>query len=302
MAHEQNSLPQTASSKPSTPPTEEEKLRALEAEIEALRREWGVRGVSVAIVRHNKVLLARGFGERNEKGEGVTADTLFAIGSVSKAFTALLIGQLVEQGKLSWTTPVTTLHSTSFKDSVAASQANLNDILTHQTGLPMYESLGEFWNTTDETLARLQFLEPTQPFRGTWQYTNYMYALAGEIARKTMGKASYAEALKASILDPLNMSSTAADFEKIPNAPDHARSIDREGNVMGYEEEYFLSPTVAAGGISTCANDVTRWLQTLLGRGSLSGTKLVNDATFEELTRPHKAIKFPRSAERGYTS
>ncbi|RKO84811.1 beta-lactamase/transpeptidase-like protein [Blyttiomyces helicus] len=279
------------------------------AAVSRARGANGACGMSVAVVRRDKVLLARGFGEKNEVGDAVTSDTLFAIGSASKAFAALLIGQLVEQGKLSWTTPVTTLHPTSFKDPIAVSQANLIDISRIKRGsrcTDRWASSGTpptrlcLWPSRPAWLIQLK-VNQTQPSRSTWQYTNYMYALAGEIAWKAMGKASYAEALKGGLLDPLEMSSTVANFEKIPNTPDHARSIDLDGNVMGYEEEYFLSPTVAAGGISTSANDATHWLQTLLSRRNRSGTQLVNDSTFEQLTRPHNAIKFPRSAVRGYT-
>ncbi|RKO88019.1 beta-lactamase/transpeptidase-like protein [Blyttiomyces helicus] len=282
--------------------TEQRRIRSLESEIEALRREWGVRGVSVAVVRRNEVLMARGFGERNEKGEPVTADTLFGIGSCTKAFTSLLVGQLVEQGKLSWTTPVTTLHPASFKDPIAASEATLIDILSHQTGLARHDALYGFWNTTDDWLSRVRHLEPFASFRSTYQYNNFMYLLAGDIVRNVTGKASWAEALRAGILAPLNMTNTIGTHQEMPGSPDHARSFDAKGNLMPYEMDGPLGPSSSEGAISTSANDVTQWLRALLGRGTLSGTQLVNDATFEQLTRPHKTIEGPRTKDLGYSS
>ncbi|RKO88325.1 beta-lactamase/transpeptidase-like protein [Blyttiomyces helicus] len=283
-------------------PTEQQRLRSLEAEIDTLRRKWGVHGVSVAIVRRDKVLLARGFGEKNEKGDQVTADTIFGIGSTTKAFTSLLIGQLVEQGKVSWTTPVTSLHLSSFKDPIAASQANLIDILSHQTGLPRHDAMFGFWNTTKDCLARLNYLEPTESFRSTWQYNNWMYELAGDIVRDVSGKASWADALKGGILDPLNMTSTIGSFWDTPYTPDHARSFDEEGNLMPYEADGGSLPPTSAGAMSSSANDAGQWLRALLGRGSLSGTQLVNETTFQQLTQPHKTMDSPRTKEYGYTS
>ncbi|RKO82744.1 beta-lactamase/transpeptidase-like protein [Blyttiomyces helicus] len=275
------------------------RLHALEGEIDKLRREWAVRGVSVAIVRRDEVLLARGFGERNERGEPVSADTIFGIASMTKAFTSLLVGQLVEQGKLSWTTPVTTLSPTTFLDPIAVSQATLIDILSHQTGLPRHDALFTFCNTAQDALTRIRGLEPTAPFRSKWQYNNWMYELAGDIVRNVTGSRDWAEALEAGILRPLNMTSTVGRIRELQLAPDHARSFDEEGNLLPLEEHL---PMEACGAMSTSANDVTKWLRALLGRGTLSGTRLVSDTTFEQLTRPHKTKDVPRSEGSGYES
>ncbi|RKO83620.1 beta-lactamase/transpeptidase-like protein, partial [Blyttiomyces helicus] len=258
-----------------------QRLRSLEAEIETFRREWGVHGVSVAIVRRDEVLLARGFGEKNEKGDKVTANTIFGIGFQTKAFTSLLVAQLVEQGKLSWSTPVTSLSPVSFKDPIASSRANLIAILSHQTGLPRHDAIFAFWNSNEDYLARVRCMEPTESFRSTWQYDNFMFVLAGEIVQNATGKATWSETLKAGILDPLDMTNTISSFL---NTPDHARSFDEEGNLMPYEAE------------------ASQWLRALLGRGTLSGTQLVNETTFQQLTQPYKTMDSPRSKEYGYTS
>ncbi|RKO85681.1 beta-lactamase/transpeptidase-like protein [Blyttiomyces helicus] len=213
------------------------------------------------------------------------ADTLFEIGSCTKAFTSLVVGQVVEQGKLSWSTPVTTLHPASFKDPIAASQATLIDILSHQTGLACHDALFEFSNTTDDWLSRVRHLEPFTSFHSAFQYNNFMYMLAGDIA----------EALKAGILALLNMPNTIGTQEEMPGSLDHARSFDAKGNLIPYEMDGPLGQTSSEGGISTSANDVIQWLRALLGRGTLSGTQLVNDTTFEKLTSPHKTIEKPRT-------
>ncbi|RKO87440.1 beta-lactamase/transpeptidase-like protein [Blyttiomyces helicus] len=212
-----------------------------------------------------------------------------------QAFTSLLVGQLVEQGKLSWTTPVTSLHPVSFEDPIASSQPNLIDILSHQTGLPRHDLLFLLWNTTEDYLARVRYLEPTDPFRSKWQYNNWMFELAGAIVRNVTGQATWAAALRDGILDPLNMTNTIASIFDLAYTRDHARAFDDEGNIMPYEAEGLLSAVTAAGAISTSANEGSQWLRALLGRGTLSGTTLVEDATFEQLTKPHKTTDKPHA-------
>src|SRR5258708_35253251 len=71
-------------------------------------KDWGVPGVAIAIVKDDRIVLAKGFGVRElNKPELVDEHTLFAIGSSSKAFTAALIAMLVDEGKIKWDDPAT---------------------------------------------------------------------------------------------------------------------------------------------------------------------------------------------------
>src|SRR4030088_430758 len=88
-------------------PKTEDKAAELERLIEEERYRFGVGGVAVAVVHNGRVLLSRGFGKRDVAGDlPVTDRTLFAIGSSTKAFTASLVGALVDDGLLEWDRPV----------------------------------------------------------------------------------------------------------------------------------------------------------------------------------------------------
>ena len=78
-------------------------LAGLEDEISAMLVEWGVPGLAAAVVQHDEVTFARGFGER-EVGSGDLIDehTIFAVGSTSKAFTAAAVAMLADEGKVAW--------------------------------------------------------------------------------------------------------------------------------------------------------------------------------------------------------
>ena len=79
------------------------RLAGIDVKLQALLSEWKVAGFAVAVVEKNKVVYAKGFGYRDlENKKPVTPNTLFAIGSCTKAFTSALLGQLRNEKKLSF--------------------------------------------------------------------------------------------------------------------------------------------------------------------------------------------------------
>src|SRR6267378_31649 len=103
-------LPVAAVAPPVAPP-----LAAIDADVERARREFEIPGVAMAVVKDGRVVLAKGYGVRRHGGPAlVDGDTLFAIASNTKAFTAAALGLLVEDGKLGWDDPVTR-HLPSFQ-------------------------------------------------------------------------------------------------------------------------------------------------------------------------------------------
>jgi len=103
--------------------------------------EWKVPGFAISIVKGGQVMYARGFGLR-DVGQGlkVTPQTLFAIGSCSKAFTATDIGILVDEGKIAWDKPVRTyLPTFKLDDETATEHMTPRDLLSHRSGLPRHD-------------------------------------------------------------------------------------------------------------------------------------------------------------------
>ena len=152
---------------------------------------WESPSVSVGVVKDGKTVFCGGFGLRDvEKNLPADGETLYQIGSCSKAFTAALVAILVDQGKLDWDAPVTTyVPEVRFYDDFTTEAVTLRDLLCHRTGLPRHEYS---WYGTDFDKAtlvhNLRYLEPNQPIRTKFQYNNQCFILAGYVVERVTGK------------------------------------------------------------------------------------------------------------------
>ena len=144
-------------------------------------------GVAVGVVERGHLSFARGFGYRDvEEHLPVTPDTLFPLGSCSKAFTATAVALLADEGRIALDTPVRRyLPDFSLLDGVASATLTPRDLLTHRSGLPRHDL---FWYqapfSRDELYRRLRFLEPSGPPRTQWRYNSLMFVVAGCIVEK----------------------------------------------------------------------------------------------------------------------
>ncbi|MDE2978859.1 MAG: serine hydrolase, partial [Acidobacteriota bacterium] len=185
----------------------EERLEGFDEWVESVMTEWKVPGLGVAIVEDGKTVYARGYGWRDiERELPVTPDTLFAIGSNTKSFTATLLAMQVDDGALAWDEPVrTVLPEFHLHDPVATAQMTAADLLSHRSGLPRHDL---YWLATGksraEMLAGLHHLEPSATFRSSFQYQNLMYMTAGKVSERIGGK-SWEELVEERILRPLGM-------------------------------------------------------------------------------------------------
>ena len=162
-------------------PTElEQRLTRLEAELESRRASLDIPGMAIAVVRNDEVVLARGFGLADvEAKRSVTPETLFAIGSTTKAFTAALVGTFVAEGEIGWDQPVQevlpafTLHVRS--DSVDA-RATFRDLLSHRTGFARADLLWAGGKVEPaRVLETIAHAEPWTDFRKEFVYNNVMF-------------------------------------------------------------------------------------------------------------------------------
>jgi CubicO group peptidase (beta-lactamase class C family) len=157
-------------------------LRGLDDFVGTVMRDWRVRGLALAVIRENEIIYAQGLGKRDEAQDlPVTPQTRFPIASCTKAFTAVAMSKLADQGKLDWDTPIRA-YIPSFKlyDPFASERATPLDLVSHRTGLPRHDLV--WYNNTTATrrdlFERLQYLEPTKDLRSFWQYQNLMYMAA----------------------------------------------------------------------------------------------------------------------------
>src|ERR1700761_8552826 len=183
-------------------------------------KEFSVPGIAVAIVRDGRVVLAKGYGVRElGKPEPVDADTLFAIGSNTKEFTAASVAILVDEGKLHWDDRVIDyLPDFRMWDPYVTREFTIRDLLTHRSGLGIGAGDLMFVTATDFTrtdlLRALRFLEPASSFRSQFAYDNLVYVIAGQVVAVASGQ-PWEDFVTARILKPLHMDACAADDTRL---------------------------------------------------------------------------------------
>ncbi|GAH99548.1 unnamed protein product, partial [marine sediment metagenome] len=241
--------------------------------IETEMKNWNVPAVAVLIVKNDQVIFSEGFGYRDvEKKLKVTPNTLFPIASVSKSFTALALGMLVDEKKLDFDQPVRNyLPTFRMYDDYLTGHITPRDMLSHRSGLPRH---GLVWYnaglTGEETTKRIRYLQPSYGLRERFQYNNLMYQASGCLVRKLSGR-TWEEFVKERIFLPLGMKSSNFSIEELQKYPDYAlpysMDIDR---VKKFPEKLsdidikripFLEMTAnaPAGGINSNLKDMAEW-------------------------------------------
>lgn len=264
----------------------------LDDALEGLRGELGIPGMAVAVVHDGSLVLAEGYGTRRAGGNApVDEDTLFAIGSATKAFTATAIGMAVEESDLGWDDRVVDrLPGFSLHDPWVTAEITLRDLLAHRSGLPPANLMWLPASHDSETLLRrLRHLEPVAGFRSSFTYQNLLYLAAGRILERTTGR-PWAEFLDRRIFSPLAMERTTATVAALAGRPNvatpHVRVDDRSVPVA-YRDIDHVGP---AGSINSSAADLARWLRFLLAEPAEEGGSLIEPATLEETWRPQTIV------------
>ena len=160
-------------------------LKNLDSYIEKGMNDWGITGIAVGIVKDNKTVYARGFGNRIiDSEEVIDENTVFAIGSNSKLMTATALGILVQKGLITWDSNVIDLMPDfKLKNPYVTRELIVTDLLSHRAGLPREDFLcyGSQNYGRKEIIHRLRFLEPAYTMRGGYIYQNMMFLTAGEL-------------------------------------------------------------------------------------------------------------------------
>lgn len=257
--------------------------------------EWAVPGMAVGIVKEGRVLYRQGFGYRDvAKKLPVTSETLFAIGSSTKAFTATSAGMLVDDGKLDLDTPVIEyLSDFRLCDDYATLHTTPRDLLCHRTGMPGYDSL---WilsqRSRDEFYHRLRYLEPSSGFRDIFQYSNLMYMAAGVLIGRLSG-CSWEEFVADRIFKPLGMKKSnfhVAESQKDRNFSQPYFTFTGETMKVPFREIDALGP---GGSINSNIDDMMKWVLLHLNKGKAGDIQIVSEVSLAETHRPNIVIRNP---------
>jgi CubicO group peptidase (beta-lactamase class C family) len=255
--------------------TQVELPKDLDAYVARALATFKVPGVSIAVVKDGKVILAKGYGVRR-LGENtpVDAQTIFAIGSNTKAFTAAALAILVDEKKVAWDAPVTKyLPGFQMFDPYVTREITVRDLLAHRSGLG--NGLGEllYWPGTDytreEIIGKLRLLKPTRSFRSRYAYDNMSYLVAGQIVPAVAGE-SWDSFVQSRIFTPLGMKRTGVDIELLRTGSNAASGHSTINDTVVAIAARNLGNVGPAGAINSTAEDMARWLVVQLDRGKLT--------------------------------
>jgi CubicO group peptidase (beta-lactamase class C family) len=277
------------------------KLITLTAEIaDSLMRMNGTPGVAIAIFQKDTILYMNGLGMSNiENKTPVSTNTVFAIGSCTKAFTAMALALQQGEGKLKLSDKVTNyISGFSMFDSYATAKITVEDLLCHRSGLPRHDMV---WYgatlTRSELLKTIKHLEPTAELREKWQYQNLMYMVAG-IVSESIDQTSWEELIAKRIFVPLKMKNTGTAFSMLENNKNAAKgykilSASEPPELIPYKNIEAIGP---AGSINSTISDMTLWGQSLLNGGTVDSEQILPLSAVRDVLTPRMVMGVPANA------
>jgi CubicO group peptidase (beta-lactamase class C family) len=262
----------------------------LDAYVARDMKTFDVPGIAIAIVKDGKVVLAKGYGVR-KMGEAAPVDenTLFGIGSNTKAFTSAALASLVDAGKISWDDKVyERLKGFQMYDPYVSHEMTIRDLLTHRSGMGLGEGDLLFWPhttfTREDIIYRLRFMKPASSFRSHYAYDNLMYIAAGQIIPAVTGK-SWEEYLRERILEPLGMKTTNLSTTAFKPVDDYAwphSKVDGKLQNIPFQD---LDNAGPAGAINSSVAEMAKWIMLQLNHGKIPGReeRLFSEAQSHEM-------------------
>lgn len=259
---------------------------------------WQIPGGAVTIISGDETY-TQGYGFRaaGQPESVVDADTIFAIGSTTKAFTSAAVGMLVDEGKLAWDDPVVKyLPDFALYDPWVTQNVTIRDLLCHRLGLERAQKIYYHQGYDQrEIIRRMRYLPPAAGFRTQFHYANQQFGVAGLIVEAVSGQ-SWDDFISERIFKVLGMSRSVSGFDRLRDSSNLAlphASLD-ETYPAGVR---FLGPKTTlpwfklshepSGSIHTTANDLARWLKALLD----GGAPLLKPATLAEITTPQMVMQ-----------
>ena len=255
---------------------------------------WNIPGVAVCIVKDGQVVVLKGYGVKQmNTSDSVDENTLFMIGSNTKAFTATALATLDYEKKLSLDDKVTKwLPEFKLDNKPAGEQAIIRDLLCHRLGFETFQGDFTYWKsnlTREEVIEKMGHIKAVYPFRTKWGYTNAAFLTAGQIIPKVTSL-KWEDYIKQKIFDPLGMTRTLALSKDLPNATNKAvphTIIDGKLITEPYPNIDNLAP---AGTISTSVNDMSKWAIVLLNNGTYNGKEVIPAQAIEATRTPNSIM------------
>ena len=291
-------------------PLTADELTSFETYIADMLEQSHVPGASVAVVQNGEVVYLHGFGVR-ELGQDapVTPDTLMMIGSVTKSMTSMMAGSLIDDGALTWDTPVVSLlPDFALSDPERTKTLSIRDSYCMCTGVPARDADFVFNSselTPQKLIASVADFPLTAPLGQTYQYSNQMYAIGGYAATVAAGGSigslydDYVTAMRDRLLAPIGMSTSTFSLKDVEASGDYSGSHapDLSGAyrpVSLADEDDFVTSVAPAGALWSNARDMASYMQTQLAGGvAPDGTRVVSTENLEATWEPRIAMEMP---------
>ena len=266
------------------------RLAAFDTYVDAVRKQFNVPGIAVAIIKDGKIVMERGYGPREiGKPAQVDAHTMFAIASNTKAFTAASLQMLADEGKLKMTDRVID-HLPWFRmsDPYITQDMRIRDLLAHRSGLSLGAGDLLYWPTTTystkEVAEHLRDVPITGQFRAQYAYDNILFGVA-ELVIENVSGMSYKQFLQTRFFAPLGMTETrfnADDLKPGDNVATGHALMDR--TTLKPVGTLTWRNVSGAGGLYSSVHDLTRWMGAQLAGGvTADGTRLFSERAQREM-------------------
>ena len=264
----------------------DKRLKGIEKQFNSVLESTKAPGFAVAIVEDDKVVYAKGFGYADYENKiPADANTLFAIGSSTKAFTSALLGILREDDKLSFDdSPLQYVPGLKFFNNDMNNNIIIKDLMRHSTGLPRHDGAWYFFPSHDKDtlVARMKYQEPFTGVRQAWYYNNFGFLLQGVITEKLTGE-TWETNIEEKFFKPLGMIRSKTRISGMENGINTAFGyrLDDDRNVvkMDYYDIAGMSP---AGSINSSVNDMTNWLKLWINNGKFGEAQIIPEDYIKE--------------------
>ncbi|MEH6535787.1 MAG: serine hydrolase [Psychroserpens sp.] len=264
---------------------QDKRLKGVEKELNKILELTKAAGFAVAVVDGDKVIYAKGFGYRDyENKTPVDANTLFAIGSSTKAFTASILGLLRADDKLSFDdSPRQYVPELEFYNDNMNNNIIIKDLMRHSTGLPRHDGSWYYFPThsKDSLLMRMKHHEPFTGIRQQWYYNNFGFLAQGVIAERITGK-SWEDNLTDYFFKPLEMSRTNATIAEMKSSANASLGYEVKDDAIKKMDYYDIAGMSPAGSINSSVNDMSKWLITWINNGKYKDEEIIPENYINE--------------------
>lgn len=272
------------------------KFEEVDSIMSKLMDMYSVPGAAIALVQNDKVVYSKGYGLRDvHTKDPVTENTVFAIGSVTKSFTALAVMQLVEQGKIDLDTPVIK-YVPDFKlaDPDLTKTLTVRQIISHSSGLPRADDL---WYqhvpaSRKQVIQDMAQIKPTAKPDTMFQYCNQNFVLAGYLVEQITGQ-TWEEYVQQHIFDSLGMKSANFNVVDTQKGKDYSfgylPDVLHDYSAVSFDKPAFKSivPVGPAGSINVNVLDMAQWVRLQLGDGTFNGKPIISSKSLTAMHTQH---------------